>query len=1126
MSCRLTPKNNSGSSSSENLYPKSNLALHQAATSVKRNRNRQCLGLLAVLAARARTRYHALDSWTRLGRGRRYLTPAIFRLLFVPATLAQGHYESRKKKLLNSAIWSTFPQCRESLALAPFFVVVTFLSLACGLCAQAGPCFQSDPALPWAGVDVGLDTPGASRPLADGGGSDYELCSAGAGFGGMIDSFRFLTQPGDGDVTLLALLESIEPSGAAGLMVRRDERDPSSAHVRILVTPGPPGMYELRSAARLEPGATTASEQGAPAVIVSLPLLLKIERRGNTITTYHDSPVGFTKHHSVDISGSDLEGNRLKYGMAQSSKAPALATSARFRRATLTEDAEPAPGIDCFPTDFAVPANGDTELTLRGTHLNFVTAATVAGQPARILERTSTSLKLHVPPFGAARNLAPQSGDIVLETGHRTVVLANAIVFAGRSFIRGDANSDNLVDLSDGIFILSRLFLGGLPLECPEAGDTNDDDIGDLSDAVFLFQSLFLGGRPIPPPYPKPGQSPGSSYPCGIPSAPIWEALTLADGAPIGATDILREGDVVIFRLRGSTADPQRLTVLFGDTPTEVLPRSTADNLHLRIGAVPTSGRKCPLLFESIRVDDGLSSDPDSELTYRNERGITLAADPTGAHTESCPRFEVSADVLLAGTSEPLAPAGRRPAGLLLRFDRARWSSLATHHLELRIFPPLLSRGSRGPRLIGFDYFSPPPLGFHGSPDGDEDFARWLKQLARRIDIELAGGDPRAGGGGGPCDNDLPCEDVEVEARPLDNGVAMFPCGSATDLAPFPNGPGPDPQGPGPGTKLKAPEPPLWSGTDLLAKSPCEQLGQLGSRELAWCRLAEVTREHVSSGLPKWEHWAPRSAMFNPVGLNETKQPPERPVGEKAILFNLPAFLHFRFTVHYNIPCVPTQNFLGCNSGLGHWMTSFPRDAMVMKTFWRGLSYLPASADPDDYYSYQPPGKEREYLVGLHLNTKDPPGELAGTGSWLWATFFVPPPQGDVLDKGGRPLTDRYNTACGTGHRNDMPADIQGVWRNFVLCTDTEGPESHKCGNPWGPKDECQDSTCNGCHTVRGQASYPESLAGMSTHQFQWMATLKPTAQAQQDCYEMIRALIDEGKPSPYEVYMNPACKE
>ena len=157
----------------------------------------------------------------------------------------------------------------------------------------------------------------------------------------------------------------------------------------------------------------------------------------------------------------------------------------------------------------------------------------------------------------------------------------------------------------------------------------------------------------------------------------------------------------------------------------------------------------------------------------------------------------------------------------------------------------------------------------------------------------------------------------------------------------------------------------------------------------------------------------------------------------------------------------------------------------------------------------------------MHLNTKDPPGQVAGTGSWLWATFFVPPPPADTLDKMGRPLSDRFHTACGAGHQNDMPLEVQGVWRNFVLCVGDEGSSSHRCGNPWGPKDECLEDTCNGCHTTRAQWEYPEYVSGENTHQFQWMSSLKT---GQTDCYNELKPLIEAGDPTPYSQLGNPAC--
>ncbi|MEM7231431.1 MAG: hypothetical protein AAF517_04620 [Planctomycetota bacterium] len=71
----------------------------------------------------------------------------------------------------------------------------------------------------------------------------------------------------------------------------------------------------------------------------------------------------------------------------------------------------------------------------------------------------------------------------------------------------GDVNNDRRLDISDGISLLSLMFLGlqenslpcGPDLNSPgnrQAIDFNGDDNVDLSDAVSIFSFLFLGGPP------------------------------------------------------------------------------------------------------------------------------------------------------------------------------------------------------------------------------------------------------------------------------------------------------------------------------------------------------------------------------------------------------------------------------------------------------------------------------------------------------------------------------------------------------------------------------------------------------------------------------------------------------
>jgi hypothetical protein len=79
---------------------------------------------------------------------------------------------------------------------------------------------------------------------------------------------------------------------------------------------------------------------------------------------------------------------------------------------------------------------------------------------------------------------------------------------ATSTFIRGEVNDDNMVNLTDGITILDHLFRGGVAPSCPDAEDANDDGRLDLTDPVFLLQHLFQGGTAPPPPFPDPGLDP------------------------------------------------------------------------------------------------------------------------------------------------------------------------------------------------------------------------------------------------------------------------------------------------------------------------------------------------------------------------------------------------------------------------------------------------------------------------------------------------------------------------------------------------------------------------------------------------------------------------------------------
>ncbi|MBI4600647.1 MAG: PKD domain-containing protein [Planctomycetes bacterium] len=69
-------------------------------------------------------------------------------------------------------------------------------------------------------------------------------------------------------------------------------------------------------------------------------------------------------------------------------------------------------------------------------------------------------------------------------------------------FRRGDANADGVVNISDAIFSLGALFLGGASPPCLDAVDANDDGLVNITDPVFLLDWLFRGGGTPPSPGP------------------------------------------------------------------------------------------------------------------------------------------------------------------------------------------------------------------------------------------------------------------------------------------------------------------------------------------------------------------------------------------------------------------------------------------------------------------------------------------------------------------------------------------------------------------------------------------------------------------------------------------------
>ncbi|MBI4585485.1 MAG: lamin tail domain-containing protein, partial [Planctomycetes bacterium] len=81
-------------------------------------------------------------------------------------------------------------------------------------------------------------------------------------------------------------------------------------------------------------------------------------------------------------------------------------------------------------------------------------------------------------------------------------------------FLRGDANDDLRLSISDAIRTILHLF-AGQALLCGDAADADDSGTVEVSDPLFILKYLFLGGSPPPPPFPDPGPDPTADViPC------------------------------------------------------------------------------------------------------------------------------------------------------------------------------------------------------------------------------------------------------------------------------------------------------------------------------------------------------------------------------------------------------------------------------------------------------------------------------------------------------------------------------------------------------------------------------------------------------------------------------------
>jgi len=175
---------------------------------------------------------------------------------------------------------------------------------------------------------------------------------------------------------------------------------------------------------------------------------------------------------------------------------------------------------DCLEDCFEGGPDGYLDLKMKYDAQEIVAAlGEVEGGECRVIRITGSLKDEH-----GGTPLKGEDVALILKR-NRSVRGVNAERLFENTFIRGDANADGDVDISDSIFTLEFLFLGGpLPL-CSKATDSNDDGEVDISDFILDLHFLFLGSvLSLPSPYPGCAWDPS-------PDALSCESMAICNGS-------------------------------------------------------------------------------------------------------------------------------------------------------------------------------------------------------------------------------------------------------------------------------------------------------------------------------------------------------------------------------------------------------------------------------------------------------------------------------------------------------------------------------------------------------------------------------------------------------------------
>ena len=72
----------------------------------------------------------------------------------------------------------------------------------------------------------------------------------------------------------------------------------------------------------------------------------------------------------------------------------------------------------------------------------------------------------------------------------------NSFEIINTDYICGDVNNDSVINISDAIFLINYIFLGGATPIPLEAGEVNCDETVNMADVIYIINYVFRGGNP------------------------------------------------------------------------------------------------------------------------------------------------------------------------------------------------------------------------------------------------------------------------------------------------------------------------------------------------------------------------------------------------------------------------------------------------------------------------------------------------------------------------------------------------------------------------------------------------------------------------------------------------------